>query len=861
MIANLQTAFLSGEWSKFAQGRADDPAYKIALNVCFNYIPVETGALVRRPGSRFLAPTHNGAVARLIPFTFQQNAPYNMEFSDGALRFFTGGVIVTTNDDVVVTSISTAKPAVVETATAYGWITNKQIVFKNLGTRCAVIQNRQLRITVIDDTHFSIDDPLTNDPIDGAEVDWHSSVGQVTVAQILQIGTVFSEDDLPLVRSVQAEQIAILLHPQHQTRYLTVATEPTPTEFATFDGPGPVTFIDGPYLDIITDCQVTVSGISGSITITLDGAIDHVNDGQGLLGSDVNRIVRLHSEPPFWDVATTYADGTVVSDLNGNYWVAHHSTPNDTTVNVGFLPSSYPNLWLTSPTSHIWQWATITAVTNATSATVYLSGGSLKYSNDVREWRLGAFSDTTGWPSCGTYHEGRLWLSGAVGNRIDGSCSATADPLSIFNFAPTDPLGQVADSNAIAATFSAPDVNTIFWMIPDQQGIVVGTQAGEWLVQATSLNAPLTPTSMQAHRVTKIGCANIEPRRTEHTIVFVQRFQRKVMEYFADVYSGKFSAPNLSSKAKHMTVGGIEELAYQQELAPIIWARTGDGSLIGATYKRDSLTTSQGPTFIGWHRHKLGSSRSVESICVGPSFDGNLDTLAMVTSDSATSVRNVEILTDIFDEASPLTDAWFLDNAVSPSSYVIQNVNNVDGVTLNGLWHLNGKTATVFAGGLDCGDYVVSNGSCFVPFGDGVSSGTGGGLFTAGYINSLTDGIAIVVGQNFMSQGQLLRPILPQDTGARAGPALGKTRRTHQFSALIENTVEISFGTSFDTLVPAAFKQPNGAAYAVNDSFSGVYHETLGDDYSYDSMLCWQVSRPFPANVLAVSQFIETQDR
>ena len=38
-----------------------------------------------------------------------------------------------------------------------------------------------------------------------------------------------------------------------------------------------------------------------------------INGGQGFLGSDVGRLVRLFSEPSAWAVATAYATGNVVS--------------------------------------------------------------------------------------------------------------------------------------------------------------------------------------------------------------------------------------------------------------------------------------------------------------------------------------------------------------------------------------------------------------------------------------------------------------------------------------------------------------------------------------------------------------------
>jgi len=45
---------------------------------------------------------------------------------------------------------------------------------------------------------------------------------------------------------------------------------------------------------------------------------------------------------------------------------------------------------------------------------VQILGDALLYTTAIRVWRLGLYSDANGWPTCGTWHEGRLWLSGVV---------------------------------------------------------------------------------------------------------------------------------------------------------------------------------------------------------------------------------------------------------------------------------------------------------------------------------------------------------------------------------------------------------------------------------------------------------------
>lgn len=489
----------------------------------------------------------------------------------------------------------------------------------------------------------------------------------------------------------------------------------------------------------------------------------------------------------------------------------------------------------------------------ASGVSIELLGGDLLYTVPIRTWRLGVYSDTTGWPTCGCYHEGRLWLAGAQGNRIDASMSNKSQ-----TFSPTDlATGAVADSNGLSYVFNSNDVNSIFWLEPDQQGVLAGTQAGEWCIQASTNNAVLTPTNMQAHRVTTIGCANIAPVRADHTLVFAQKALRKVVEYFSDISYGRFSSTDITDKFRHLTIGNIAELAYQAELAPIVWMRRADGTLIGCTYRREAMSTSQPPMFAAGHQHVLGSGRIVESISIGPSANGTLPTLTMITNDTATGIRHVEMLTDIPDETAPLSSAWYLDDAVAPSSYT----TTFTSCTFNGLWHLNGKTVSVFAGGLDCGDYVVSNGSVVVPFGDGVAAGAGQGLFTQDFVAAFNGAMPCVIGFTYTTQGQMVRPALQAEAGTAAGPAFGKIRRSHQYGVMLVNSRAPQIGVDFTNLRTAQIRTPGGSDYSALTAFTGMHVDTLEDDYTMDSMLAWQQTRPLPCNIAALGAYLSTQDK
>jgi hypothetical protein len=498
---------------------------------------------------------------------------------------------------------------------------------------------------------------------------------------------------------------------------------------------------------------------------------------------------------------------------------------------------------------------------------VEILGPPLLYTTPIITWRLGAYSNTTGWPTCGTWASGRLWLSGVFPNRADAS-AANGITGNNINFAPTDQNGVVGGANGISIVLNSETINPIFSMMADQQGIICFTQGGEFLIFAPG-NGGIAPNNIDSRPLTSAGCANVEPRRTEHTKVVVQRYGRKLLEYFPDVFSGKFTAPNLAEKAMHLTRNGIVEIAYQQAVTPIIWARDAVGNLLGIVYKRDTLMTSQGPTFVGWFRRALGTGRVVESIAVGPSVGGNLDSLTMVTNDPATNIRHVEVMTDMLDELAPLSSAWYLDDAVTGTSTAASAAGPYGGLTVNGLWHLNGKTVQAFVGGLDCGlteggvisDFTVVNGSITIPYGDGVSAGSGSGLFTQAFAASLSGPQAAIIGVTYNSDGQLVRAMTAQESGARTGPALGKVRRNHKVAALLNNAKGLLLGTSFAKLMPAILRQfKDGPAITTLNTFSGVYKDTISDDESYDGMVCWRVSRPYPCNIMAIEPFGNTKD-
>lgn len=768
-------------------------------------------------------------------------------------------------------------------------------------------------------TTISQDGPFSSSPISDGPLGASPNIKTIsvlnlapTVNHISQITTPYTVAgaDWHSLRAVQGLELSMLLHGSVAPQALQVLANPTVEDFATFSF-GPGFFQDGPYLDPPANAIATPSALSGVIQITIgydawvsttvygfavpvtysgQDYISLVNNNQsnipsssptqwkalspgssistlGFVATDVGRMIRLFSAPLDWNPNTTYAAGTNVT-YNGAYFT---SLVNSNTNNE---PDISTTDWVINTSAAIYTWGTITQVLTPNLVQLQLQGANLLYTTPCPSFAIGAWSNTTGWPTSGCYQGGRFWFAGAIPNRVDSSQSNTP-----FIMSPTLSDGTVTDSCGISYTFNSNSVDQIYWLEPNHQGILVGTKKGEYLLSSGTTGGPITPSSIVESPATKYGSANILPVKTGLSMCFVQRYTRRLLEYLADVFSQRFYGPDLTTYARHIGKKTFQELAYQEEPAPIVWARMGDGSLAGTTYRRVSMFSNQEPEFNAWHQHPLGSVRKVESICVGPSRDGILDTLAMVTNDPSTNIRFVESLTPLMDETDPLTSAWFLDAAVTPQAATIVSYGTPSQsyVRFFGLSYLNGRKVSVFAAALDCGDYFVQSGYVDVPLGtidpiSGYAFDTPqfdilqplASAFMSTAVTIVTTGnnylIPCAIGFNYQTQGQLCRPMLPADTGSRNGPGFAKKRRSARYGINLVESLGVQVGTNFSNMVSVLTTSPLGKPLPYLSAYSGIRRETLKDDFSFDSMLCWQTTRPFPATVTTFGGFIETTD-
>jgi hypothetical protein len=580
---------------------------------------------------------------------------------------------------------------------------------------------------------------------------------------IYEIPTPYVEADLFELSFTQSADVLYIAHQGYTQRKLsrTAHTNWTLTTIA---------FLDGPYLSTnATPTTLTLSAVTGSVTVTAS-AITGINSNTGFQVTDIGRLIR-------W------------KDPAGN-----------------------------------WTWLRITARASTTQVTALISGANASAATATVNWRLGVWSDTTGYPGATVFFEDRLFWGGPTNypQRLDGSKSSDYE-----NFAPSAADGTVAADNSVGFTLNASTVNVIRWLLDDEKGLLVGTVGGEWLVRPSSQSEALSPTNIKASQSDGRGSKQVQAIKAGRATLFVQRAGRKLRELAYVFEVDGFRAPDLTPLAEHITLSGLGELAYQQEPHSVVWSVRGDGVLVGLTYERDQ-------DVLGWHRHEIAGAFGsgiavVESIAVIPEPDGEYDELWLVvkrTIDGAT-VRYIEYMKKNFEEGDDIEDAFFVDAGLTYSGAAA--------TVITGLDHLEGETVSVWADGAAHPTKVVSGGS----------------------ITLEREATKAQIGLGYDSDGKTM----PVEAGAADGTAQGKIKRVHTCFFRLHNSMGLKYGSSFDDMDEVSFRTSTHATASPVPLFTGDKLVDWPADYDVYGQICWRQSLPAPLTVLAVGPQLHTQDR
>jgi hypothetical protein len=463
-------------------------------------------------------------------------------------------------------------------------------------------------------------------------------------------------------------------------------------------------------------------------------------------------------------------------------------------------------------------------ITGFTSATVVAATTQVDFANTnaITDWKLGAFSGTTGHPSCVSFFEQRLVFAGTL-----------SEPQTLYFSKSGDYENMTTGTNADDAmvyTIASNQVNRIRYL-KSVRTLLVGTSGGEFTVSADGTDAAITPTNIVIKKQSSYGTANVDAQPAGNSILFLQKAKRKIRELSYNFDTDGYVAPDLTILNDIVTKSGINEMAYQQEPDSILWCVRDDGILAGLTYQRSEAV-------IAWHRHKLGGTFGTGSTATGygvvesvASISGQLtedDFYVIVkrTINGATK-RYVEAFAPFDFDETDATDFRFADSHLTYSGSAT--------TTLSGLAHLEGQTVSVLADGATHADKVVSSGQISLD-------------------RSTTKA---VVGLAYDSVLQTMRI----EGGAAEGTSQGKTKRISKVVLRLFETVGVKVGPSLSNLETVPFRTTSSQMNnPVDTLLAGDKEIEFRDDYNTDGFIFIKQDQPLPLSVLAIYPTVVTSD-
>lgn len=511
------------------------------------------------------------------------------------------------------------------------------------------------------------------------------------------------------------------------------------------------------------------SDAASTVTWTIDN-VAAVNDGQGFLSTDVGRLIRIQ-------------------DLDG-----------------------------------YWRPIRITSVTSTTVVDAKLQADPLLTVSTFHRWRLGYWSDTTGWPTCAAFYEDRLIMSGSDGapDLVVGSETGAYTSLS-----PTDPLGEVLADNAFAVRLRARELARVRWIETDDRGLLLGTGSGEWFITAPDTGSALGPRNIRARQSSRRGSANADAIKVDKQVLSLQRARRTVREMAYVFEADGYKTPSMSNFASHIGSDRFAEIRYAAEPHSIAWLRQDSGKVAGLTYNRDE-------NVIGWHRHDFGGV--VETTAVIPANDERQDILwlGVKRTINGQTRRFIERLAPFWDFDSDVLTAHYVDCGI-----YTHFVTATD--TVYGMQHLEGESVYGLFDGVPFDLQVVTGGKIVLP----------------------QEANDIVIGLPFTSEAETSRI----DVGAADGTAQGKEKRINALVVSVWDSSEGEVGVWNDETGEIEWDAVPYSEAPYDEIQSNELRTTMTEPitvapgYSKRGTLAFRQTLPLPFNMIAMMPQMHTFDR
>ena len=561
----LKPSFAAGELSPAMYGRTDIAKYDVGAAKLENFIVLRYGGVQNRAGTKYLATTAGNKKAVLLPFRYNVEQNFIIEFTAGKIRFYTQGELVTKDG------------APYEITNDYTEEELDSLKYTQSADVMFLVQPNHPPATL---TRYANDNwtfermDITGGPFADSELTAESTTtitasattGEVTLTASADIFTADMVDDLiALTHFVDSDYKKGT--PSANGTNLIVSVLPHSTVYVESFG-----FWDGNFTlekyDRLTGQWVKIRSQSGNRSQNYN--LTEENDSDEITQY---RVTSTEFNTDVWSGENEQQRGYITIQAFGNDYTGH---------------------------------VLITGYTSATQVTGTVKK-QLASTEATKDYQFASWSQKNGFPTCAGFFEDRLVFAGSKAEPQTFWASKTGD---YYNFGTSIPA---LDNDAITATLNGGQMNGIKAIIAFGEMILL-TAGGEYKV--TGNGKPITGENVLSQAQEYRGISDVLPVTVGSRIVYLQQQGNLIRDLAYSYDVDKYTGDDLNLLASHLFERHkITSMTYQQTPNSIVWCTRDDGVLLGLTYLKEQ-------DVYAWHQHSTAHGKFINVCAIsGPQED------------------------------------------------------------------------------------------------------------------------------------------------------------------------------------------------------------------------------------------------
>lgn len=803
MSYHLQATFSRGELDPELNYRADLELFRSSLAECRNFITLKRGGLRRRGGTKFINEVKSSDQgAWLIPFEFGNGQYYMLELGHLYFRVYTSGGRVGSVEVTTPYSLAVLPSLKFVQSTDTLFITGGGIrpqALKRLGeTNWAIdpIEFKDGPYLDVNISATSLHPTSTHNPVPDLTSNTHTQGVARASNDSADAWKVFDRTEGKVVLSANA--VGWVEFQFTSARVIDGYMLQAPNDNSQND-------------DMPWQWNLEASN-NGSDWTILD-----TQDGQDTWSSNEWRQYSFHNKTAFTYYRLSFKQGGGGGSDNSaiGQLVFHESGDTQTAYDLtassaaginggqGFLSSDIGRHIRFRGSDGFWRWFKIVSRSNSTKVQVKLYGQTLLDTKGQTSWRLGAWSDTTGWPETVGWHKSRLAFAGTTAEPQKVWESQTED---FTNFSVSQTL---VASDAVTVGVLSGQVNRIQWMVDDNDLIVGTSKAVRSIGKATDQDA-YGPENVDQAPETNFGANSISPIKVGSVLLYFGPYGTDMREMAYDFGADGRVSQSVSEVQSHLFGEGISGACYQQYPDSILWLWDANGSAFGFTYERQQQV-------YGMHRHDFGGT--IE--CMADLAGVEADEVWMIVKRMINGQvkRYIEIMQRPF-LGGQIEDAWHLDCA---ALYTGAPANTIAAAT-----HLEGEEVVLYADGTDY-KATVAGGEVSLPNGQTAER--------------------ILVGLDVKAKAKTL----PYPINAQDGSGMGRKMKIDDCKIAVFETGTLKVGSGQTYMDELIYYRAGDAVGEPAPLRSGILNQSIESRWEGGGQLEIQASGGKPSTILTIN--------